>query len=173
MRRLCDTSGTSTLGEPRAPHGFLFRFSVLFCGLRLAVRLAFDSLDYSTHSAICQDEIFIAVFPIWKQVAVHLTVWIIAHIRLFVKRNFVYVCFRFGNKPLFIWQFGLYHALPVLSTMNLDFFKRILEFTEIVLISVCFELYYSYFSVQMFCILGIWDKVGNCKPEFWLNRFTI
>ena len=102
----------------------------------------FDSLDYSTHSAICQDEISSP-------------------------------CFRFGSKPLFTWRFGLYHAPPVLSTMNLDFFKRILEFTEIVLISVCFELYYSYFSVQMFYILGTWDQTENCKPEFWLNRFTI
>lgn len=105
--------------------------------------------------------------------ALPLTFWIIAHIRLFVNRNFFMFCFRFGNEPLFNWQFGLYHTFPVLSTMNLDFFKRILEFTRIVLISVCFALYYSYFSVRMFCILGIWDKADNCKLVFGWNGFTI
>ena len=132
LRRPCDTSGTSPLGKSRAPRGFLFRFAVLFCGLRLTVCLA-------------------------------LTLWIITHIRLFVKKKFSSPCFRFGNRPLINWQFGLYHTPPVLSTMNLDFFKRILEFTRIVLFSVCFALYYSYFNVWMFCILGIWDQTDICK----------
>ena len=118
MRRPCDTSGASQLGKPRAPHGFLFRFAVLFCGLRLTVCLAFDSLDYSTHSAVCQDEICLRLFPIgnnrcsldildysthsavcqvefclrllpiWKQVAVHLTFWIIAYAPRFVNHEF-------------------------------------------------------------------------------------
>ena len=95
-------SGTSPLGRSRAPRSFLFRFAVLFCGLRLAVRLAFDILDYSTHSAICQDEICLRLLPILKQAAVHLTFWIIAHILPFVKMKFIYVCFLFGNEPLFI-----------------------------------------------------------------------
>ena len=95
--RSCDTPGASPFSKPRAPRGFLFRFSVLFCGLLLAVRLAFDSLDYITHSAVCQDEICLRLFPIWKQAAVHLTVWIIAHIRLSVKMKFSSPCFRFGN----------------------------------------------------------------------------
>lgn len=129
LRRPCDTPGTSQLGKPRAPHGFLFRFAVLFCGLRLAVRLAFDVLDYSTHSAVCQDEIFIAVFPIWKQAAVHLTLWIIAYIRLFVKRNFL--CSVSDLETSRCSSDSLDYSIqpPILSTMNLDFFKRILEFT--------------------------------------------
>lgn len=88
LRRPCDTSGTSPLGKSRAPRGFLFRFAVLFCGLRLTVRLAFDVLDYITHLAVCQEEVFIAVFPIWKQAAVQLTVWIIAYAPRFVNYEF-------------------------------------------------------------------------------------
>ena len=128
---------------------------------RLALRMVFYSGSPSCFA------VYVWLF------ALLLTFWILSHFRLFVKMKFSSPCFRFGNKPLFTWHFGLYHAPPILSTMNLDFFKRILEFTEIVLISVFFELYYSYFSVQMFCILGIWDQTENCKPVFGWNGLTI
>ena len=47
-----------------------------------------DTVDYNTHSAVCQEEIFIAVFPIWKQDVVQLTVWIIPYVPRFVNYEF-------------------------------------------------------------------------------------
>ena len=47
-----------------------------------------DVLDYSTHSAVCQEEIFLRLFPIWKQATVQLTVWIIAYAPRFVNYEF-------------------------------------------------------------------------------------
>lgn len=132
-----DKSGVSPLGKSRAPRGFLFRFSVLFCGSREAVRLALtlwiishlaalvkknfyrrvsdlktsrhslDTTDYIISRRVCQEQI-------WRSVKFSVPV-------------------RFGL-PVPFSMCPLYHLFPDLSTCICDFFK-------ICLICFCFQVF--------------------------------
>lgn len=104
--------------------------------------------------------------------------------------------FTFDCLPC-LWRFGLYHTFGCLSRRTFyvlfpiwkraavqltvwiipyvprfvndefGFFQKNFRIRWNSSVSVCFALYYSYFNVWMFCILGIWDQTDICKLNLY------
>ena len=127
----------------QAPRSAWFFIQVLRPVLRFTLDClpCLDTLDYSTHSAVCQEEIFIAVFPIWKQVVIHLTLRIISYPAAFVKNKFgVQWFFPFPSVPVCPSRSGCAHSttcFPICQQVFVIFSKF-----------VWFVLYFNSFTVK-------------------------